>query len=347
MKILVLTREFPPYVLGGISYHLRSLYNEIVERGHEVTVLAGKCPQSWRDLEDSVSDEITVEPVEFGYRKGYYVLYPVAARKKLLSIDTSEFDLAVAHTPLPFEIPGLPLVTKYHDCVSETRQYMRARLSLFEKVGDSLLHPLRKIIDQRSLQKTDHAIFNSGVNKEGWVNNYEFNGPSSVIYNGVDTSLFFPSDEPQEECVVFVGTTEQKGLGSVIDYADQNRRSVHIVGAIQLDHPNIVCHGRVAQEELREIYSRAAATIHPTHFESFGNSVLESLACGTPVVTTSQCGASEILTEETGVVTEELDQGVEKAASLESPACRAVANTHTWNEVAEQSIRVFERAVNR
>lgn len=341
MNILVLSREFPPYVLGGISYHLRNLYNEIDSEGHDITVLAGKCPQSWSDLEATISSQISIEPVEFGFRKGYYLLYPVAVRKKLSLLNLDDFDLAVAHTPIPYRIPGLPLVTKYHDCVAETRQYMRAQLSLPEKIGDSLLHPFRKVIDQRSLHITDHAIFNSGINKWGWTNNYHFDGASSIIHNGVDTNIFLPINGDRKKYVVFVGTTEQKGLSSVIDYADLKDRPVHIVGDIQLDHSNIVCLGRVSQDKLSRIYAKAAATIHPAYFESFGNSVLESLACGTPVVTTPTCGASEVLTDETGAVNENLHKGIEKVVSLESEDCRKVATEYEWSDVAERTIRIF------
>lgn len=342
MDILVLTREFPPYVMGGISYHLRNLYNEIAKQGHDITVLAGKCPQSYYDLENEISDQINVHTVEFGYKKGYYVLYPLALRKRLLSFDTTQFDLAVSHTPLPYNISALPTVTKYHDCVAETRTYLRNRLSTTEKIGDSLLHPFREFINDRSLQETDYAIFNSSINKEGWMTNYRYNGPYSVIHNGVDTEVFSPVNVSRDDYVLFVGTTEQKGLKSVIEYADKEQRPVHIVGDIQLDHTNIICHGRVPQVKLQTLYSQAAATIHPAKFESFGNVILESLACGTPVVTTPDCGASEVLTGETGVVTYDLASGIEEAVSLEPAACRSVARDHPWRDVANKSIRVFD-----
>jgi len=58
MDILVISREFPPYVLGGISYHLRNLYTTIASEGHNVTVVAGRC----RDA--GYSPECSVESAE-------------------------------------------------------------------------------------------------------------------------------------------------------------------------------------------------------------------------------------------------------------------------------------------
>jgi glycosyltransferase involved in cell wall biosynthesis len=295
------------------------------------------------ELEGETPDRIDVKPVKFGIRDGYYVLYPLALKKHLLTTDTSEYDVAVAHTPLPYSIHNTPLITKYHDCTPETRKYMRSGLSLYKKIGDSILHPFRKSIDRRSLRNSDYAIFNSGVNKNGWTRNYEFEGAYSIVHNGVDTDLFYPEEESDEEYVVFVGTTEQKGLSAVLEYADKDQRPVHIVGSFNSNHQNIITHGRVSQEKLRDIYSSAAATIHPAHFESFGNSVLESLACGTPVVTTCKTGSSEILTEETGVVTDNLEVGIEKAVTFDSAACREVAVEYEWSDVGDETLQIFRQ----
>jgi glycosyltransferase involved in cell wall biosynthesis len=341
MKILVLSREFPPYVLGGISYHLRSLYAEVADRGHDVTVLAGRCPQSWRDEGATVPPQVQVDPVEFGYRKGYYVLYPLALRAKLRAVETAEYDVAVAHTPLPFGVGDLPLATKYHDCVAETREHMREGLSLPDRIGDSLLQPFRSAIDRRSLRESDFAIFTSRVNKGGWEAHYDVDVDNTIVHNAVDTDTFYPRDVETQDYVVFVGATEQKGLSAVLDYADEGRRPVHVVGARRVDHPDVVWHGRVSQDRLAEIYSGAAATIHPARFESFGNIVLESLACGTPSVTTPRCGASELLTPETGVVTTDLACGVRQAVDMDAADCRAVAEGHQWSDVARETIEVL------
>ncbi|QLC35104.1 glycosyltransferase family 4 protein (plasmid) [Halarchaeum sp. CBA1220] len=345
MNILVLSREFPPHVLGGISYHLTNLYNKIADRGHEVTVLGGKCPQSWDELADEVSDQIKTIPVEFGYRKGYYVLYPLALRKKIHDIDTSRFDIAIAHTPIPYTIPGLPLVTKYHDCTPMTRKYMRKSLSTSDKIGDSLLQPFRTVINNRSFKVSDYAIFNSTVNMSGWEEKYSIECPQEIIYNGVDTSKFYPVESSKRDGVLFVGDSNQKGLKSVIRYADSNHRPVHIVGDVDIAHSNIVCHGRVHQDRLRELYSQSAVTVHPAHFESFGNVVVESLACGTPVVTTSSCGASEVLTDEAGVVTTNIKSGVKKASNLNAEDCVSIARQYSWSTVAKRTIKIFKQVI--
>lgn len=343
MNILVLTREFPPYVLGGISFHLKSLYNEMAERGHEMTIIAGKCPQSWNPGPVELSNNINKTFVQFGMRKGYYILYPLSLRKEFIEIDFSKYDVAISHTPLPFDIPDIPLVTKYHDCTPETRPYVREGLSGLDKLGDSLLQPFRQLCDQRSFKHSDFAIFNSMINKNGWKKHYSIKTNNKTIHNGVDTELFYPRDVGSNNFVLFVGSTHQKGLSSVINYANRHKRHVHIVGDIEVNHSNITTHNNIPQEELAYLYSEAAVTIHPAKFESFGNVVLESLACGTPVVTTKKCGASEILTNETGVVTDCIHDGIEQASTLKSDSCRSIAMNHQWSNVADETIDILNQ----
>lgn len=342
MDILVLSSEFPPYVLGGTSYHLLNLYNRIQNRGHEVTVLAGKCPQSYHELEDKVNSGIDVIPIEFGYRKGFYMLYPIALKNKLRNINSKGFDVAISHLPLPFKVAELQLATKYHDCVTEARPYIRQRLSLFEKIGDTLLHRYRIWAGKRSFEISDMAIFNSRLNRQAWNKHFDFSTPYSVIHNGVDIGTFYPENN-EDEYVVFVGSIERKGLSRVVNYANQYHYPVHIVGDIEINHDNIVCHGRLSQEDLRKLYSGAIATIHPAKFEAFGNTILESLACGTPVVASNNCGASELLTDRSGIVTNNIREGVEQAQHLSSQNCLRVAKEHTWDEVAIRTINCLRQ----
>ena len=44
--------------------------------------------------------------------------------------------------------------------------------------------------------------------------------------------------------------------------------------------------GFVSEDRLREVYARAHVLVNPTFVDTFGLAILESLACGTPVVTT-------------------------------------------------------------
>ena len=49
------------------------------------------------------------------------------------------------------------------------------------------------------------------------------------------------------------------------------------------------------QEDVRPWYGMAACFVLPTLYDPFPNAALEAMACGLPIITTSQCGAAEFV----------------------------------------------------
>jgi len=86
----------------------------------------------------------------------------------------------------------------------------------------------------------------------------------------------------------------------------------------------------VGAEKRNEILRNAYALLHPINFEEpFGLSVIEAMACGTPVIAFSRGSMPELLREgETGFLAsgcQEAVEAVEKVASLKRKRCRREA----------------------
>jgi len=105
----------------------------------------------------------------------------------------------------------------------------------------------------------------------------------------------------------------------------------------------IVFVGRKPNEELKNWYSAADVSCLASSREGWANVLLESLACGTPVVATRVWGAPEVITSpELGVL---VDQGVAPIADGLEAALRKQwdrdalvrhASSRTWDVVAEE-----------
>jgi alpha-1,6-mannosyltransferase len=102
-------------------------------------------------------------------------------------------------------------------------------------------------------------------------------------------------------------------------------------------------HRTALPEELPALYSRAWVTVLPSQAEVFGLVVLESMACGTPVVVLDDgLGPSQLVTAQTGLrcsgEAESLAQACEAALGLASDsatasACQARAAEFDWDTV--------------
>jgi len=115
----------------------------------------------------------------------------------------------------------------------------------------------------------------------------------------------------------------------------------------------VVFIGSVKQEALPFFYSAADLCVVPSYYESFGLVVLESLACGTPVVATNVgCAESVIRYGETGYVVTDNDPGrlADKISRLLSTpngkpdfvqSVRASVARYSWSNISEAILEEY------
>jgi glycosyltransferase involved in cell wall biosynthesis len=113
--------------------------------------------------------------------------------------------------------------------------------------------------------------------------------------------------------------------------------------------------GAIPQNQLKYHYSAADALILASSREGWPNVLLESMACGTPVVATRQWGTPEVVSApEAGVLVYERTAGC-VAAGLRQLlekypsrcATRAYAERFSWDETTEGQVRLFASILSR
>lgn len=131
----------------------------------------------------------------------------------------------------------------------------------------------------------------------------------------IDLETFKPSKEAKRVLswdgfnLLFVGRlVKEKGIFELLDAKKQlNKKiNVHFIGTGPLE--SIVkasgnrFHGKISQNYIANYYSAADLVIVPSvHDEGYGRVILESLACGTPVVASNRGGISEALDTKCGI----------------------------------------------
>lgn len=156
----------------------------------------------------------------------------------------------------------------------------------------------------------------------------ERTGPSEILYNAVDTSLFSPSDKKyiskdSPYIILLTGRignhlfyrieSTLKGFAMAIK-SGLNARLV-IAGGIDktaykqacnlIDTLNIKSHiiftGPYTQIEAPDLYRKAHAYITTTHQDNCPNAVIEALSCGLPIIYSSTGGVPELVGKEAGI----------------------------------------------
>ena len=143
--------------------------------------------------------------------------------------------------------------------------------------------------------------------------------PIQIINNGIDLLVFKPTESnfrqkygiSNDKAVllgVAFGWGKRKGLDVFIELfkrLDRIKYQIVLVGTDdkiddQLPGGIISIHRTSDQVELAQIYSAADLFVNPTREENFPTVNMESLACGTPVLTFRTGGSPEILDEYSG-----------------------------------------------
>jgi glycosyltransferase involved in cell wall biosynthesis len=193
-----------------------------------------------------------------------------------------------------------------------------------------------------------------------------------VLRNGVDLQRFVPVDRraartelglPDTLTFISIGhLVERKGHDLAIKAVAQLPGSrLLIVGDGELRRPlerlaheigmakRVTFTGNVPQERLKYFLSAADALILASNREGWPNVLLESMACGTPVVATRQWGTPEVVAApEAGVlVSDRTDQALAKgvttllAAYPSREATRAYAERFSWDDTTRGQLRIF------
>ena len=181
-------------------------------------------------------------------------------------------------------------------------------------------------------------------------------GKTVVIDSGVDLERFHPADVPANgdgPRFLCVGSlTERKNVVRLADaFALLGRGTLTFVGdgplrPQLLARAGVTLAGRVAHDEIPARLAAADVVCAPSLLEPFGQSILEALACGKPVVATRVGGPPEFVPPEAGVLVDPLDipglaRALDEATRLPVPneAALAAAREH---DVRRQAERVEE-----
>ena len=183
----------------------------------------------------------------------------------------------------------------------------------------------------------------------------------ATVHHGIDIAQFSFFETHGEYLLFFGRIHPEKGAYEAIQVAQRAGMKLIIAGIIQdedyfhsrvepyLDGDAVEYIGAVGPELRAEVLGRALALLHLISFdEPFGLSMVESLACGTPVIAFGRGSIPEIIKHgENGYIVEDIEGAVEAVAavpSLDRFACRKdVELRFSHTRMASDYVRVYRK----
>lgn len=163
---------------------------------------------------------------------------------------------------------------------------------------------------------------------------------AATIHHGIDVSAFAPHPDPGDHLLFFGRIHPDKGTHHAIEVARRAGRRLDIAGIVQdadyfrdavaphLDDVHVRYLGPVPATDRSEVLGAAHALLHLIDFdEPFGFSVVEALACGTPVIAHARGSMPELIEHGvTGFLVVDDDEAVraiERAGEIDRTATSA------------------------
>jgi glycosyltransferase involved in cell wall biosynthesis len=175
----------------------------------------------------------------------------------------------------------------------------------------------------------------------------------AYIHDGVDTDFFKPLNaiNKEDNLILFVGNlVKEKGVdllllafkkckqkiknlrllivgeGYMRNYLERMIKTLNLANDVKLA-------GRLPHDVLRVIYNKATITVLPSKRESLGLVLLESMACGTPVIAMINEGAMEIISHGyDGLLVKQGD-----VTALSEAICRLVSDSSLRKEMGKRA----------
>ncbi|GAB5894991.1 putative transferase [Mycolicibacterium mageritense DSM 44476 = CIP 104973] len=337
MKILMVSWEYPPVVVGGLGRHVHHLATALAAAGHEVVVLSRRpadTDPSTHPSTDEISEGVRVvaaaqDPHEFAFGSdmmawilamGHAMMRAgLAVRDELGERWVPDLvhahDWLVAHPAIALaEFFDVPLVSTIHATEAGRHSgWVSGPISRQVHAIESwLVHESDSLITcSASMSDEITELFGPAL------------AETHVIRNGIDAALWpFAPRQPRQgpPQLLYVGRLEyEKGIQEAIAALPRIRRAhpgttLTIAGdgtqqewLIEQARKHKVLKatrfvGRLGHDDLVRALHTADAAVLPSHYEPFGIVALEAAATGTPLVTSNVGGLGEaVINGQTGM----------------------------------------------
>lgn len=344
-QIAPIVDRVPPEKYGGTERVIYTLTEELVKRGHEVTLFA---------TGDSITSAklFSVTPKglkELGVEDMYgFNLQSMTNMGQAYAMQAN-FDIIHDHNPhmgLPTaNLCQTPVVTTWHGPYSEE---IKKYFTIFSK-------PYRVSISNYQAELAAPLTFAGRVYNGLYLEHYPF------LSNPLDGYMLFVGRidaEKSPHLAIEVAAALKKKLiiAAKVDDMIPHIRNYHekeVLPRLKKHARYVEWVGEVNEQERNELMSRADCLLHPIQWpEPFGLALIEAMACGCPVVAFKHGSIPEIIVDrKTGYIVtslQEMIEAVKKIGKINRVECRRHAlENFNAKKMAEGYEAIYQKILNK
>ena len=345
--------------VGGVERVYAQLARGLVRRGHQVTLVCS----TTRPLHTASQEGILVVRAP---RRMTVFRSPLTDLAKHIPHET---DLVQVAATYPFTTPrvltharewGIPSVLDFHFEPSPGTVLGRSSARIYRLVGPRSYRQADAVM-VRSYAYGRSANSLSRVPESRW----------RIVPNGIDAEQFRPVARPSRDYILFVGRlVSYKGVEVLLRALSTLRPNIPLLIAgdgplkrklaalarrLEVDAQFL---GHVKDEDLPGIYGNARVTVLPSvnGQEAFGIALVESMACGTPVVASSLPGVADVarlggLVAKSGdanALATQLSAALNGDALPQGPELsKRIHDSFAWPVVIDRVIEVYQEVLDR
>lgn len=325
MKILMLTWEYPPRVVGGISKVVYDLSHKMVKEGNEVTVVTYKDGDNVKYYENDKGVEV--------YRVDNYMIRPnnfidwimqlnfnMITKANEIINKNGKFDVIHAHDWLVAysaksikESYNIPLISTIHATESGRNSGIHDETQRY--INDSewmLTYESSEVIVNSNYMKNEvQRLFGLPYDKINVIPN----GVNLQLFSNVNVDYDFRRQYAMdnEKIILYVGRlVYEKGIQNLIaampkvldryhdskliicgrgGMIDELREQVKYLGI----ENKVYFAGYCDSKKMQKMYKCADVAVFPSTYEPFGIVAIESMLSGTPTIVSDVGGLNEIV----------------------------------------------------
>ncbi len=371
MRVLTLSWEFPPQVVGGLGRHVYELSQRFANHGvksHILTPLVDDCP-SYEESRGAKIYRVGCPATRTkGFKSWIFGFNSDLIREGIkLDYQVGGFDLVHAHDWLVgyagrslSRVLNVPLVSTIHATESGRNQGLHNPMQkeIHDIERNLVLESERIVCCSNYMRAEIKSLFNASPSRIVVIPNGVSMSRSAVK----DFSLNLETEgiNDRDQVIFYIGRlVREKGVTTLIraflKISQEMPSAKLIIGGQgpqaselqelveELDLNDRVWFTGYVSEELRDwIYRRANVAVFPSLYEPFGIVALEAMACGTPVIVSDVGGLAEIVSHgETGIKVAPADE-----EDLAFAILRILSDSYLASRLRFQALRLIKDKYN-